>query len=233
MTEMMQTAIAPFKAMAAYPRYLAAEIGEFFSTVSRYYSNPRFRRADFHCFLAYLMRDPDAICHRYLRNAADDEVQKIYGETFFTTLEKIADAVGLSESDVIYDLGCGRGRSVFWFHALRGCRAIGVDINPYFVIQARRIQRKADIEGVDFFLANVLDIDYDDATVIYLYGTAFSDAAIVKLVRRFASLATGTRVVSVSYPLNTYAETPMFELEKTIKGKFPWGETEIYIQRKL
>jgi SAM-dependent methyltransferase len=230
---MMDLALSPLKALAAYPRARVAEIGEFFTTVSRYYANARFRRAELHCFLAYLMRSPEAICHRFLRKADDDEVQKIYGETFFTTLEKIADAVGLSERDVVYDLGCGRGRGVFWFNALRGCRAIGVDLNQYFIIQARRIQRKADIDGVDFVIANILDMDYTDATVIYLYGTAFSDAAIVKLVRRFESLAKGARVVSVSYPLNGYAETPMFELEKTIKGRFPWGETEIYIQRRL
>jgi SAM-dependent methyltransferase len=230
---MMDIALAPLKAITAYPRARVTEIGEFFTTVTRYYANARFRRAELHCFLAYLMRSPEAICHRFLRKADDDEVQKIYGETFFTTLEKIADAVGLSERDVVYDLGCGRGRGVFWFHALRGCRAIGVDLNQYFIIQARRIQRKADIDGVDFVIANILDLDYADATVIYLYGTAFSDAAIVKLVRRFESLAKGTRVVSVSYPLNGYADTPMFELEKTINGRFPWGETEIYIQRRL
>lgn len=230
---MLQAAIAPFKPLMVYPVCLAAEIGEFFSTVARYYTNARFLRTDLHCFLAYLMRSPEAICRRYLRDMPDDDVQKIYGETFFTTLEEIADAVGLSDRDVIYDLGCGRGRSVFWFNALRGCRAVGVDINRYFVIQARRIQRKADIEGVEFVLGNVLDLDYDDATVIYLYGTAFSDAAVVRLVRRFESLKPGTRVVTVSYPLNTYAKAPMFALEKTIKGKFAWGETEIYIQRKL
>jgi len=229
----MDLAISPLKALTAYPRARIAEIGEFFTTVSRYYTNAHFRRSELHCFLAYLMRSPEAICHRFLRKADDDEVQKIYGETFFTTLEKIADAVDLSEHDVVYDLGCGRGRGVFWFHALRGCRAIGVDLNRYFIIQARRIQRKADIEGVDFVIANILDMDYTDATVIYLYGTAFSDVAITKLVRRFDSLAKGTRVVSVSYPLNPYTENPMFALEKTITGRFPWGETEIYIQRKL
>ncbi|MGH8807417.1 MAG: class I SAM-dependent methyltransferase [Noviherbaspirillum sp.] len=230
---MMQTLISPLKALAAYPRYVAADVGAFFSTVARYYPNARFRRADLHCLRAYLLHNPDAICRRYLRDAADDEGQKIYGETFFTTLEAIANAVGLSDKDVVYDLGCGRGRSVFWFNAMYGCKAIGVDINRYFVIQARGIQRKAGIEGVEFILANALDLDYEDATLIYLYGTAFTDAAIAKLVKRFASLKEGTRVVSVSYPLNAYAAEPLFELEQTIKAKYLWGTADIYIQRKL
>lgn len=230
---MMQIAISPFKALAAYPRCLGAEIIEFFSAAARYYPNRRFRQTELQCLLAYLMRSPEAICRRYLRDASDDEVQKIYGETFLTTLEQISDAVGLTEHDVVYDLGCGRGRGVFWFNAIRGCRAIGVDINRYFIIQARRIQRKTEIEGVEFVLGNVLDLDYDDASVIYLYGTAFSDRAIVRLVRRFESLKPGTRVVSVSYPLNAYTRSPMFELEKTLNCAYPWGETEVYIQRKL
>lgn len=230
---MMQTLISPLKALAAYPRYLADEAGAFFSTVARYYSNARFRRASLHCLRAYLLHSPDAICRHYLRDANDDEVQKVYGETFCTTLEAIANAVRLSDKDVVYDLGCGRGLSVFWFNAMHGCKAIGVDINRYFVIQARAIQRKAGIEDVEFILANILDLDYDDATIIYLYGTAFTDAAITKLVKRFTSLKAGTRVVSVSYPLNAYAEKPLFQLEQSIKARYLWGIADVYIQRKL
>lgn len=229
---MLQIALSPFKALAAWPASLKAEIAEFCATVLRYYPNARFRRADLLCLHAYLTRSPEAICRRYLRDAPAHDVQRIYGETFLTTLEQVADAAGVTDQDVVYDLGCGRGRNVFWLNALRGCRAVGVDLNRYFIIQARRIQRKAEIEGVEFVLANVMDLDYDDATVIYLYGTAFSNRAIAKLVGRFESLKPGTRVISVSYPLNAYAHTPMFKLEKKITGAFPWGEADIYIQRK-
>lgn len=230
---MAQTVFSLVKALAYYPVYLANDAREFLITVTRYYPNARFRRADLRCLWAYFMRNPDAICHRYLRNFPDDEVQKIYGETFFTTLDAIAKAVELSERDIVYDLGCGRGRGVFWLNAIHGCRAVGVEINPAFVIEARRIQKKAGIDGVEFILANLMDIDYEEATVIYLYGTAFSDEAIVRLVERFKGLKPGTRIVTVSYALTDYMEAPLFELEQRFKGKFLWGYANIYVQRRL
>jgi SAM-dependent methyltransferase len=221
------------KALLRSPLYLATDIIEFVTTVVRYYPNAQFRRADLRCMSAYLMRSPYRICQRYLRDFPDNKVQKIYGETFFTTLDTIARAVGLSEKDVIYDLGCGRGRGVFWFNAMYKCRAIGVEIYPVFVTEARRIKKKVGIDGVEFICANLMDLDYDDATVIYFYGTAFNDEAIAAVVDRFRKLKRGTRIVSVSYALTAYTKAPLFELEQKIRGKFLWGETNIFIQRKL
>src|SRR5437870_2849571 len=87
---MMQTIFSLLQALAYYPRYLATEVFEFVVTVIRYYPNAQFRRADLLCLWAYLMRSPDKICQRYLRDFSNNRVQKIYGETFFTTLETIA-----------------------------------------------------------------------------------------------------------------------------------------------
>jgi hypothetical protein len=112
------------------------------------------------------------------------------------------------------------------------CRAVGVDINPAFIIQARTIKRKLGIGGVEFELANPMDLDYRDATVIYLYGTAFTDEAIAKLIGRFAALKPGTRIVSVSYPLSNYTDAPLFELERRFRGKYLWGYADIYVQRR-
>ena len=230
---MTRTAYSLLRALAFYPLYLATDIIEFLVTVARYYPNATFRRADLQCLWTYLLRDPYKICERYLRDFPDDRVQKMYGETFFTTLEVIAKAVDLSEHDVFYDLGCGRGRSVFWCNAIYQCHAIGVDINPEFVIQARKSKKKVGIDGVEFIFANLLDIDYDDATVIYLYGTAFNDDALAKLVNRFAALRQGVRIVSVSCSLTHYTDAPLFELKQTIKGKYLWGYADIYIYHKL
>lgn len=221
------------RAVAYSPVYLVREALQFLVTVVRYYPNARFRRADLLCLWTYLLRDPYKICQHYLRDFPNERVQKIYGETFFITLETIATAINLSERDVIYDLGCGRGRSIFWFNAMYRCRAVGVEINPVFVAQARKIQKRLGIDGVDFLLADLMEVDYDDATVLYLYGTAFNNNAIARLIDRFATLRKGTRIVCVSYPLTRYTDASLFELEQTIKGKFLWGDTDIYIHRKL
>jgi SAM-dependent methyltransferase len=221
------------KALVFAPRYLVADVFEFLATVARYYPNAQFRRADMRCLWAYLLRDAYRTCQSYLRDLPDNRVQKIYGETFFTTLDAIARAVNLSENDVIYDLGCGRGRGVFWFNAMYKCRAVGVEIYPVFVTVARRIKKRLGIDGVEFIYANLMDIDYDDATVIYFYGTAFNDEAIASVVDCLKSVKPGTRVVSVSFALTRYTNAPLFELEQKIHGRFLWGEADIFIQRRL
>lgn len=232
-SHMTQEILGLFRAFAFSPAYMAREWIEFLKSARRYYRNTTFRHADLHCLAAYLLQGPDRICQHFLRSHPDEKVQRLYGETFFTTLEAIAHAVRLSADDVVYDLGSGRGRSVFWFNAMYGCRAVGVEINPVFVWRANRIKEKVGIRDVEFLLGNLMDVDYRDATLIYFYGTAFSDEAIEEIANRFRNLRPGTRVVSVSYPLTHYTDGRVFDLEKTIKGKFVWGSTDIYIQRKL
>ena len=230
----MTQAISSYaRALLSAPRYLATDVIEFFTTVARYYPNTQFRRADMRCMRTYLLRSPYKICQRYLRDLPDHRVQKIYGETFFTTLETIARAVNLTDKDVIYDLGCGRGRAVFWFNAIYKCRAVGVEIFPVFVTEARSIKTRLRLDGVEFIYANLMDIDYDDATVIYFYGTAFNDDAIAAVTKHFKKLKRGTRVVSVSYALADHTNTRLFETEQKIRGKFLWGETDIFIQRRV
>lgn len=219
--------------LALYPRYVFTDAMDFLRTLKRYYPNAQFRRADWRFLLAYLFRDADKICVRHVRHLPDDQVQKIWGETFFSTLDDVARAVRLNENDVMYELGCGRGRGVFWLNAFHGCRVVGVEINPVFMKIATRIRDRVQADGVEFITANLLDLDYSPASVIYLYGTAFSDAALRQLMKRFATLRPGARVASVSARLGRYSNTPLFELEQTIQGKFLWGRADIFIYRRI
>ena len=185
------------------------------------------------CLFGYWLINPYAICPRYLVNFSENEVQKIYGETYFSTFEAIAVALKLNEHDVIYDLGCGRGRGVFWLNAFYHCRAIGVELNPVFVRKALKIKNKLKIENVEFVQANMMDVDFSNATVLYLYGTALSDAAIENFIVNLKRAKQGTKIVTVSYPLHHYAKAGEFEMIEQFQGQFLWGDTMIYIQRKL
>ncbi|MEX0732005.1 MAG: class I SAM-dependent methyltransferase [Aquisalimonadaceae bacterium] len=206
---------------------------EFIVAVICFYPNTRFLRVDMQLSLSYFALNPYRICENYLKDWSSYDVQKVYGETFLTTLASIGRAVNLSEKDVVYELGCGRGRCVFWFNAFYKCRTIGVDINPVFIDKARRIKSALKFDNVEFKLASIMDVRFDDATIIYLYGTAFEDHAVERLVERFSHLTPGTRVVSVSYPLTAYMKEPLFELEQELAARFLWGYTTVYVQRKL
>ncbi|MFP8966015.1 SAM-dependent methyltransferase [Pokkaliibacter sp. CJK22405] len=194
----------------------------------------RFLRIGLCYYAQYLWLDPYIACRRYLERWDADEVQPVYGETPFATLEDIATRVELKETDVLYELGCGRGLTVFWFNHFYGCRSVGIELVPHFVKRGNRIVERLNIDRVTFREENILEADLSEATVVYFFGTAFSDLAVARIVERFETqLKPGTRIASVSFPLQDFADRPhAYTLKETFTAQFLWGEGTIYIQEK-
>src|SRR6188768_1089931 len=92
---------------------------EYLRVVSRYYSTPAFLKIDAALVLSYLFKHPFALSKRFLLEQGAQDVYT-YGETPLTTLDMIARECRLSPKDVVFDLGCGRGRACFWLNAFIG-----------------------------------------------------------------------------------------------------------------
>jgi ubiquinone/menaquinone biosynthesis C-methylase UbiE len=60
-------------------------------------------------------------------------------------LEVLADHVPVREGERVLDVGTGRGRFGAWF-AGRGCRVLGVDVNPDMLEAARETARQRGVE---------------------------------------------------------------------------------------
>jgi SAM-dependent methyltransferase len=86
----------------------------------------------------------------------------------------------LGSGDVVYDLGCGRGRAARVFSDT-GAAVIGVDIDPVGVALATRHAPKATIR-----LGDVRDQSYADATVLWLFNPFGADTvrAVVAKAKR-------------------------------------------------
>lgn len=219
-------------AVSAYRRIrFAAAFVKYLVLMAYHFPNWRFLVADAMLTLKYGTQNPYKICLDYLKHYSTNEVQKAYGETRLRTLEKIAEMVNLTENDVLYDLGCGRGRCIFWFHLFFGCRAIGVEITPVFIERAEAIRKRLKLDGIEFRQAMIQDQDLSDATVVYLYGTCFKPEAIVRLFPCLARLPPGARVVSVTHPLDKYTPA-LFERVAVIDAPYSWGNSPIYILRR-
>ena len=61
----------------------------------------------------------------------------------------------LSSDDLVVDLGCGSGRALLW-NRDRGATAVGIDISPFFSMDARR--------GVDLLLGDLRRLPFADGT---------------------------------------------------------------------
>lgn len=184
------------------------------------------------CLLAlqYLWRNPHQLSRAFLKQRGESNIYG-FGETPLTTLDSIAKECRLQSKDVVFELGCGSGRTCFWLNTFVKCPVVGVDYLPQFIKKAQRVKKLAHLTQVDFIEQDFLHVDLRKATVIYLYGTCLEEHVIKKLAERFAEMRPRTRIITVSYPLTDYSS--QFKLTKTFSARYPWGRAEVFLQEKI
>ncbi len=145
-----------------------------------------------------------------------------YGETPLRALYAMAKVVNLKPTDHFVDLGCGRGRAVFFLSHFFGCSATGIDLTPAFIQRARRLTSK-----VNFLCQDFLSYDFKGATCVYLYGITYSDACLQNLRERLSKLPSGSHIITVGEPLiqqNSFTQ---------LEASFPWGRGSIFLEKKI
>ena len=76
----------------------------------------------------------------------------------------------VKEGDVVYDLGCGDGRIVVTAAKKYGVKAIGFDIDPKRIEEARANVKANGVEHlVTIRQADIFELDLREATVVTLY----------------------------------------------------------------
>lgn len=199
--------------------------------VIRYYPHTPFRRFHLAFLYAYLGKNPFRIYKKWALERGEKELYT-YGETPLTTLERMARVAGIGPGDTVLEMGCGRGTCVFWLNTVVGCRAIGVDLVPDFIEKAQALKETFQLEEVEFRLENMLKTSLNGVTVVYFYGTSSSRPFIEAFIERVRSLPQGTRIITVSYPLNVYCGgEEVFKLTHQFSAPFTWGRAQVYVQR--
>ncbi len=219
-----------FELFYLFARARLFQIKEEFQVRRKYYTNPSFKACDLSLCRAYKEYTPYKINKEFLRENPD--LTNVYGETPLTTFEKIAKECSLSSNDHIVDLGCGRGRGVFFFSHLLNCKADGVEWISSFVDKANEVKWKHTVKNVAFFNAQLLSFNLRPYSVIYLYGTCLTKKEILTLIKQFKTLKKETKILTVSYPLTDY-DAEHFQLVKSFEAHFPWGTTHIYLNQPV
>jgi SAM-dependent methyltransferase len=195
-----------------------------------FYGDPLFAACDLALKKAYRKINPYRLSKKFLQTRGETEVD-VYGETYLTTLDLIARVCGVSEKDTVVELGCGRGRGVFFLSRRYGCTVRGIDWIPEFITLAQEIAKCHSVEKVHFSCEDMMAADLAGATVIYLYGTCLKEEEILQLLHPLEQLKPGTTVATVSYPLSDYSSR--FIVTQIVPASFPWGQADIYICTKV
>lgn len=123
---------------------------------------------------------------------------------FVPTSEKLVETMlkmgGVSENDLLYDLGCGDGRIVVAAARDYGARAVGVDLNPQRLMEAREHAEWAGVSPLVAFIEDdLLCVDFSKATVVTLYLLQTINMELRP--RLLSELQPGTRILSHAFDM--------------------------------
>jgi SAM-dependent methyltransferase len=123
----------------------------------------------------------------------------IYVPTPQAVVDKMLEMAEVKAGDIVYDLGCGDGRIVVTAAKKYGVKAIGYDIDPQRVKEARENVKTAGVEHlVRIEEADVFTLDLTGASVITLY---LLPSLNVRLMPQLAKLKPGSRIVSHNFDM--------------------------------
>lgn len=123
----------------------------------------------------------------------------IYVPTPQVVVDKMLEMAEVKTGDIVYDLGCGDGRIVVTAAKKYGVKAIGYDIDPQRVKEARANVKAAGVEHlVRIEEADVFTLDLTGASVITLY---LLPSLNVRLMPQLAKLKAGSRIVSHNFDM--------------------------------
>jgi SAM-dependent methyltransferase len=126
---------------------------------------------------------------------------------FVPTPQEVVDAMlklaKVGPKDVVFDLGCGDGRTVITAFKKHGARATGVDIDPQRIAESTANAKEQGVEGkVKFIQGDLFETDLREATVVTLYLlTSLNQKLRPKLWRE---LKPGSRVVSHAFDMGDW-----------------------------
>jgi ribosomal protein L11 methylase PrmA len=119
---------------------------------------------------------------------------------------------GVGNRDLVYDLGCGDGRIVIAAARTRGARAVGIDINPERIREARANAARAGVANrVRFEQRDLFEADLRKATVVTLYLLPGVNQRLRPILLR--QLRPGTRIVSHAFDMGRWKADRISEVE--------------------
>ena len=126
----------------------------------------------------------------------------IYVPTHQDAVNAMLKLANLTKDDVVYDLGCGDGRIPVTAARDFGARAVGVDIDPQRIAEAKANVRAANVgDKVKIIEGDLFQQPIGEATVVTLYLLpSLNQRLMPKLL---AELKPGSRVVSHSFKMGS------------------------------
>ena len=135
----------------------------------------------------------------------------IYVPTPYEVVDEMLKLAGVKKGDVLYDLGSGDGRIPITAAKKFGIRAVGIDIDPQRVEEAKENARKNGVTNlVQFRQEDLFRANFREATVVTLY--LLPDLNVKLRPKLLAELKPGSRIISHQFDMGTWKPEKRVEL---------------------
>jgi tRNA G37 N-methylase Trm5 len=159
-------------------------------------------------FLASLLFAGAAWAQTAARTQAPDV---IYVPTPYEVVDEMLKLAGVKKGDVLYDLGSGDGRIPVTAAKKFGIRAVGIDIDPTRIEEAKENARRNGVTKlVEFRNEDMFRAKLGDATVVTLY--LLPDLNVKLRPKLLAELKPGSRIISHQFDMGTWKPEKRVEL---------------------
>ena len=137
-----------------------------------------------------------------------------YVPTPHDVVNRMLELAGVTQDDVVYDLGCGDGRIVITAAQRFGARGVGIDFDPDRIAEANANAKRAGVQHlVTFIEQDAMAADVSEATVVTLYLLSSSNMKLRPILTR--QLRPASRIVSHAFRMGDWEpdETRHFDDE--------------------
>jgi DNA-binding winged helix-turn-helix (wHTH) protein len=119
------------------------------------------------------------------------------GDLPYAVLRDLFRRFELPPGSTLLDLGSGYGRVAFYGHLLTGIRVYGIELVAERVAEARRIQQRLGLSGLNFLCGDALTTTWPETTH-YCLLNAFASAILPRIVERLEKIARQRRIAIAS-----------------------------------
>jgi precorrin-6B methylase 2 len=171
---------------------------------------------------------------RRYTNLDPDAASAPYEPFGYPALRMLSTRLKLSEDDVVYDLGCGKGRVVCFFARERIRQCIGVELSAELAAEAdlnaqKLLGRQARIA---IHSADAAALSYDDASVVFMYNP-FGAGTMSEVLAKLQGRA-GLRIIYAA-PVHEaiFAEFPDFQPIDRFAAPHDLGKITVAVYQHL
>jgi SAM-dependent methyltransferase len=155
------------------------------------------------CFWFFLLVQCAALVCAQPLSAQAREPDVHFVPTPNSVVEAMLKLANVQPTDVVYDLGCGDGRTVIKAASQFGARAVGIDIDPTRIEESRGKAREAGVtDRVTFRNEDLFEADISEASVVTLY--LLTKLNLKLRPKLWKDLKPGTRVVSHHFAMGDW-----------------------------